>query len=93
MSWVGRPNPQDRIKNHSSLTMQEAKHGIFRDCLGFKDLKNFDGVRFACKGVQIVAFKFKEAINVDELIPIQHFNYKRKIKRSMYANDGTLVGL
>ena len=37
-----------------SLTMQEAKHGIFRDCLGFKDFKNFDGVRFAYKGVRIV---------------------------------------
>ena len=23
-----------------SLTMQEAKHGIYRDCLGFKDFKN-----------------------------------------------------
>ena len=47
-----------------SLTMQEAKHGIFRDCLGFKDFKNFDGVRFAYRGVQIVAVKLKEAINV-----------------------------
>ena len=26
-----------------SLTLQEAKHGIYRDCLGFKDFKNFDG--------------------------------------------------
>ena len=56
--------------------MQEAKHGIFRDCLGFRDFKNFDGVRFAYKGVRLVAFKLKEAINVDELIGIQHFDYK-----------------
>ena len=34
-----------------SLTMQEAKHGIYRDCLGFKDFKNFDGVRFAYNGI------------------------------------------
>ena len=25
-------------------TMQEAKHGIIRDFLGFRDFKNFDGV-------------------------------------------------
>ena len=67
--------------------MQEAKHGIFRDCLGFKDFKNFDGVRFAYKGVRIVAFKLKEAINVDDLIPIQHFDYKRKIRRNNSVKD------
>ena len=55
-----------------SLTKQEAKHGLFRDCLGFKDFKNFDGVCFACKGVRLVAFKLKEAINVDKLIDIQY---------------------
>ena len=47
--------------------MQEEKHGIFRDYLGFKDFKNFDGVRFAYKGVRIVAFKLKESINVINL--------------------------
>ena len=67
--------------------MQEAKHGIFRDCLGFKDFKNFDGVRFAYKGVRIVAFKLKEAINVDELVPIQHFDYKRRIKKNNSVKD------
>ena len=63
-----------------SLTMQEAKHGIYRDCLGFKDFKNFDGVRFAFKGVRIVSFKLKEAIDVDKLIKMQHFEYKRRAK-------------
>ena len=48
--------------------MQEAKHGIYRDCLGFKDFANFDGVR--CAWVRIVAFKLKEAIDVDDLIKI-----------------------
>ena len=72
----------DGVKFTGSLTMQEAKHGIFRDCLGFKDFKNFDGVRFAFKGVRIVAFKLKEAINVDDLIDIQHFDYKRRIKKN-----------
>ena len=70
-----------------SLTMQEAKHGIFRDCLGFRDFKNFDGVRFAYKGVRIVAFKLKEAINVDELISIKHFDYKRKIRKNNAVKD------
>ena len=28
-----------------TITMQEAKHGNFRDCLGFKDFNNYDGVR------------------------------------------------
>ena len=70
-----------------SLTMQEAKHGIFRDCLGFKDFKNFDGVRFAFKGIRIVAFKLKEAINVDDLIELQHFDYKRKIKKNNSLQD------
>ena len=55
--------------------MQEAKHGIYRYCLGFKDFKNFDGVCFAYKGVRLVAFKLKEIILVDELIEIQHFEY------------------
>ena len=67
--------------------MQEAKHGIFSDCLRFKDFKNFDGVRFAYKGVWMVAFKVKEAIDVDELIPIQHFSYKQKIKRNNSVQD------
>ena len=50
------------------LVMQEAKYDIFRDCLGFRDLKNFDGVRFSFKGIRIVTFKLKEQIDVDQLI-------------------------
>ena len=34
------------------MTMQEAKYGIYRDGLGFRNFKNFDGVRFAFKGVR-----------------------------------------
>ena len=47
-----------------SLTIQEAKHGIYRDCLGFKDFKNFDGVLFAYMGVRIVAFKLSLHTNM-----------------------------
>ena len=41
-----------------SITLQETKHGIYRNCLGFRDFKNFDGVRFSFKGLKIVTFKF-----------------------------------
>ena len=70
-----------------SITMQEAKHGIFRDCLGFKDFKNFDGTRISYKGIRIVAFKFKEAIDVDKLIDVQYFDYKRRVKRNNTTAD------
>ena len=70
-----------------SLTLQEAKHGIYRDCLGFKDFKNFDGVRLAYKGVRIVAFKLKEAIEVDKLIPMQFFDYKRRVKKNNIVTE------
>ena len=60
-----------------TVTMQEAKYGIFRDSLGFRDFKNFDGARFSFKGVRTVVFKLKEQINVDELIEGQFFDFKR----------------
>ena len=41
----------------------EAKHGIYRDCLGFKDFGKLDGVRFAYKGRVLVTFKRETAIN------------------------------
>ena len=40
-----------------SVTMTEAKHGIYRDGIGFKDFKNFDGVRFSYRGIRIVTYK------------------------------------
>ena len=61
--------------------MQEAKYVIYHDGLGFKDFNNFDGVRFAYKGVRIVALKLKEQINMDELIKGQYFDFKRSFKR------------
>ena len=58
-----------------SITPQEAKFSIYRDSLGFEDFSNFDGVRFAVRGVPVTVFKLKTAINVDELINIQNFIY------------------
>ena len=37
----------------STIKMQEARHDIFRDCLGFKAFSYFDGVRFAYEGIRI----------------------------------------
>ena len=61
-----------------SLTRQEVKFQIYKDCLGFTDFSNFDGVRFGHKGCPIIIIKFIEAINVDELFAIQHFDFRRK---------------
>ena len=33
-----------------SITPQEAKFSIYKECLGFNDFSNFDGVRFAYRG-------------------------------------------
>ena len=59
-----------------TITPQEAKFTIFRDNLGFPDFSNFDGVCFAFRGIPVVVFKLKTAINVDELIGIHNFEFK-----------------
>ena len=61
-----------------TITMVEAKHGMYRDCLGFRDFSNFDGVRFAYKGRPLVTFKLKEPINVDTLYENRYFEFTRK---------------
>ena len=40
-----------------TITPQEAKFTIYRDCLGFVDFSNFDEVRFAFRGVPVIVFK------------------------------------
>ena len=47
-------NSLDGESYTGTVTMQEAKYGIYRDGLGFKEFKNFGGVRFAFKGVRTV---------------------------------------
>ena len=66
------------IQFTGSNTMIETKHGIYRDCLGSKDFKNFDRVRFSFKGRPVVTFKLKEAINLDELYEDRYFEFPRK---------------
>ena len=68
-------------KFFGSITYQEAKHLVFKDCLGFGDFSNFDGARVGFKGSPTVTFKLKNAINVDELIHLQRFNFMRKSSR------------
>ena len=65
-------------KFFGSITPQEAKHVVFRDCLGFGDFSNFDGARIGYKGCPVVTFKLKSPINVDELYHLQFFNFNRK---------------
>ena len=69
-------------KFFGSITHTEAKFTIFRDCLGFGDCSNFDGVRHSYKGMPVLTFKLKSAINIDELIGLQFFEFKRKSTRN-----------
>ena len=48
-----------------TITPQEAKFSIYRDSLGFGDFANFDGVRFAYRGVPVVVFRLKNFIKTD----------------------------
>ena len=66
---------EDNESYIGTVTMTEAKHGIYRDGLGFRDFKNFDGVRFSFKGVRTVTFKLKQQIDVDKLIEKQFFEF------------------
>ena len=64
-----------------TIAPQEAKYTIYRDSLGFEDFSNFDGVRFAFRGFPVIVFRLKSAINVDELIGILDFEFKRNSTR------------
>ncbi len=78
------------FKFSGTITPQEAKFNIFRDCLGFRDFSNFDGARIGYKGAPVIVFKLKTAINVDELYHIQHFNFIRKSTRQGRAHVDTI---
>ena len=73
-----------------SLTRPEVKHNIYRECLGFEDFENFDGVRFGFNRVPIIKIKLVTPINVDELYPIQHFVFKRKTSRQGRTHVDTI---
>ena len=77
-------------KFFGSITHAEAKFLIFRDCLGFGDCSNFDGVRHSYKGMPVLTFKLKTAINIDELMDIQHFEFLRKSTRQGVPHVDTI---
>ena len=64
-----------------TITPLEAKYGIYARCLGFPDFDNFEGYRFGHKGVPVITLILKSAINVDELLPVQFFDFHRKSSR------------
>ena len=76
---------EDGESYNGTVTITEAKHGIYRDCLSFHDFKNFDGVRFYYKGIRIVTFKMRDQINIDKLIDKQHFDFELS-----YKNNGKM---
>ena len=65
---------------HGTITQLEAKHSVYKESLKL-DLNNFDGVRFGHKGCPVMVFKLKEAINVDELLPLQNFEFNWRSSR------------
>ena len=58
--------------------MQEAKYDIYRDCLGYKDFKNFGGVRFSYRGVWIVLINDKIDL---KWLNLSFDSYKVRCKR------------
>ena len=62
--------------------MTEAKHGIYRTCLGFEDFKNFDRVIISYRGIQLITFKLKKQMEVDSIMVHQYLEYKRPVKKN-----------
>jgi hypothetical protein len=65
-----------------TINPMEAMHEIYGKCLGFSDLDNFDGVRVGYRGDPVIVIKLKAAKDVDQLLPVQHFDYLRKSSRN-----------
>ena len=59
-AWREEIEIELRDEKDESFGGSEAKYDIYRDCIGFRDFKNFDGVRFSFKGIRLVTFKLKE---------------------------------
>ena len=66
---------------NGTITMQEAKYDIFRDCLGFKDFKNFDGVRFSYKGIRIVTWEKLHFTMFSSLFNISSITVEKVVSR------------
>ena len=60
-----------------TITQTEAKHLIYIGALKFKNHDNFDGVRISFRGKLYVTFKLIEPIDIDELEPVEFFEFTR----------------
>jgi hypothetical protein len=54
-------------KFSGSVSPEEAKHNVFRECLGFADFSNLGGACVSYKGAQTITFLLNNVINMDEL--------------------------
>ena len=70
-------NWQNEERFVGAIPMLEANHGIYRDCLGFKDLSYFDGVSIAFKLRLCIKFKLKQPINIENLYEKRYFEFKK----------------
>ena len=62
-----------------SLHYKEAKYGIFEQCLK-QDPNTIHGLNFAFSDYPIVKYKLKQQINIDDLRPVEYFEYHRSYK-------------
>ena len=62
-----------------SLHYKEAKYGIFEQCLK-QDPTTIHGLNFAFSDYPIVKYKLKHQINIDDLRPVEFFEYHRSYK-------------
>jgi hypothetical protein len=62
-----------------SLHYKEAKYGIFEHCLK-QDPTSIHGLNFAFSDYPIVKYKLKHQINIDDLKPLEFFEYHRSYK-------------
>jgi hypothetical protein len=70
-------NTKNGKKFTGSITPLEIKHKIYIDALKFPNHSNFDGARVGYRGRLIATIKLIEPINIDELSPVEHFEFKR----------------
>ena len=59
--------------------------------LGFEDFKNWGGVGFGFRGVPMAIIKLKEAIDVDDLLCVQYFEFDRVSTRGGKTHTDTFA--
>ena len=59
-----------------TITIDEARNGIFAGCMDLNP-RILHGIRFRFNTYPVLKFKLKEQINIDDLHPIEYFNFER----------------